>query len=162
MGVAIFHTSSPALPRQEETGRYGNTGLNLYSRETGVRWQARPYGTVLDVHKDKSESDPIDKVSTLTEHRPLKGPKSLNFQGPHPFQWPSKWICPHQFNYVPRHINNRFNHSYTKLENYMGAGILGQQESRDHIVNQQGTRRTPSNLAATPINVISPIYFHLG
>ncbi len=45
----------------------------MYSRETGVRWQARPYGTVLDVHKDKSEFDPIDTVSTLTEHIPFKG-----------------------------------------------------------------------------------------
>ncbi len=67
----------------------------MYSRETGARWQARPYGTVLDVHKDKSEFDPIDKFSTLTEHIPFKAQKSLNFQGTYPFKWPLKWICPH-------------------------------------------------------------------
>jgi hypothetical protein len=30
-----------------------------------------------------------------------------------PFQWPSKWICPHQNTYVTSHINNRcINYSY--------------------------------------------------
>ncbi len=36
---------------------------------------------MLDVHKDKSEFDPIDKVSTLTEHIPFKGPKKSQFSG---------------------------------------------------------------------------------
>ncbi len=49
----------------------------MYSRETGVRWQARPYGTVLDVHKDKGEFDPIDKVNTSTENIPFKGSKKF-------------------------------------------------------------------------------------
>jgi hypothetical protein len=26
----------------------------------------------------------------------FRAQKSLDFQGPLPFQWPSKWICPHQ------------------------------------------------------------------
>ncbi len=29
------------------------------------------------------------------------------------FQWPSKWICPHQNHYVPRHINNRYINSWS-------------------------------------------------
>jgi hypothetical protein len=31
----------------------------------------------------------------------------LIFRSP-PFQWPSSWICPHQNDFVPRHINNRY------------------------------------------------------
>ncbi len=38
----------------------------------------------------------------------FQGPKSLDFQAPPPLQWPSKWICPHQNHYVPRHIKNRY------------------------------------------------------
>ncbi len=40
--------------------------------------------------------------------------RSLPFQGPvsiftaHPFQWPSKWIFPHQNHYGPRHLNYRY------------------------------------------------------
>jgi hypothetical protein len=27
---------------------------------------------------------------------PFQGPKGLDFQRPHPFQWPLQWFCPHQ------------------------------------------------------------------
>jgi hypothetical protein len=50
------------------------------------------------------------------------GPENLDFFGPngtrftrchfraHPFQWPSKWICPHQsqYWYVTCHLNKRY------------------------------------------------------
>jgi hypothetical protein len=38
------------------------------------------------------------------------GPKKINFQGLHPFQWPSKWICPHKNHYS--RANNRYIISY--------------------------------------------------
>jgi hypothetical protein len=28
-------------------------------------------------------------------------------------EWPSKWIGPYKYHYVPRHINNRYTNCYT-------------------------------------------------
>ncbi len=36
----------------------------------------------------------------------ISGPKTVSIFRAYSFQWPSKWICPHQNYYVPRHINN--------------------------------------------------------
>ncbi len=46
---------------------------------------------------------------------PLLGlfePKKVLIFRAHPFQWPTKSICPHTNHYVPRHINNRYINSY--------------------------------------------------
>ena len=37
----------------------------------------------------------------------ISRPKKVSIFRAHPFQWPSKWICPPQNYYVLRHINNR-------------------------------------------------------
>jgi hypothetical protein len=38
---------------------------------------------------------------------PFQGPKKVSIFRAHPFQWPSKWIFPHQ-NHYARYINNRY------------------------------------------------------
>jgi hypothetical protein len=40
----------------------------------------------------------------------ILGRKKVSIFRAHPFQWPSKWILPHQnqYRYVPRLINNRY------------------------------------------------------
>ena len=38
----------------------------------------------------------------------MSGPKKVPIFRAHPVQWPSKWICPQQNPYVPRHKNNRY------------------------------------------------------
>jgi hypothetical protein len=41
-----------------------------------------------------------------------------------PFQWPSKWIFPHQNHYVPLHINNMYINSYTYLFSEHSVNIV--------------------------------------
>jgi hypothetical protein len=43
----------------------------------------------------------------------ISGPKKVSIFRAHPFQWPSKWILPHQNHYVPGHINIRYINNYT-------------------------------------------------
>ncbi len=37
----------------------------------------------------------------------ISGPKIVSIFRAHPFQWPSKWMLPHQNHFVPPHINMR-------------------------------------------------------
>jgi hypothetical protein len=39
---------------------------------------------------------------------PFQGPKNSRFSRTAPSKRPRNWICPHQNNYVPRHINKRY------------------------------------------------------
>ncbi len=42
----------------------------------------------------------------------ISGPKKVLIFRAHPFQWPSKWMLPHQNHFVPSQINNRYINSY--------------------------------------------------
>jgi hypothetical protein len=45
----------------------------------------------------------------------ISGLKKVSNIRAHPFQWPSKWICPHHNHCVLRHLNNRY---ITLVEEY--------------------------------------------
>jgi hypothetical protein len=70
-----------------------------------------------------------------------------------PFQWPSKWICPHQNHYVPRHINNSlWRHSHTSCESskpffhlavrVWGGGAAGSHRRGGDRATWRGDRET--------------------
>jgi hypothetical protein len=47
----------------------------------------------------------------------ISGPIKISIFRAHFFQWPSKWIFPHQNHYVPWRINNRYINNYTVTPN---------------------------------------------
>jgi hypothetical protein len=54
----------------------------------------------------------------------ISGPKKVSIFRAHPFQWPSKWICPHQNNYVPRHKQQVYINSYFVCTGQSNSTVL--------------------------------------
>ena len=71
---------------------------------TAKRWILKPYG------QDCTEKAEwlLWAQMALASLAAISAPKIASIFRAHPFQWPSKCIFPHQYHYVPHHLNNRY------------------------------------------------------